>query len=325
MLDEICIRRRAGRKFDPDSVLKSRWTILSSLSHCGSQTSDGCFNRGIKLIQENSTGRLCVLKMLPPDICSPGHAAHEIRILRDLKRYNGCGGHANVLRLLDADDGSKHPHDIPWTVTELCDRGTLAQLVKLYGDERLHLPEAFLWHVFEGLSEAVRFCHGQGVVHRDITLTNVFLQSSGRRHAYPRIQLGDFGCAVTRTDLAQFPFGSFFPGNPRFMPPEGCEAEPACDIYQIGLVLLCLYMCDLNPTECLADFLNGQDARGGKGSRELEILVKWCLASKGEERPSADVLVKKIRKLKVERQGGSLFEELMEMQKEVGFESDSTG
>ncbi|KAF1979273.1 kinase-like protein [Bimuria novae-zelandiae CBS 107.79] len=300
MLDEICIRRRAGPKFELGSILNCRWKILSSLVHGGGQVSDGCFNRGIKLVQDVSSGQLAVLKMLSPDILCPGHAAREIRILKDLFGH-GDVAHENAVRLLDSNEGVKHPHDIPWAVTDLCDAGTLAQLIKMYGDGRLFLPEEFIWHVFDGLAKAVRFCHAQGVIHRDITLTNVLLGSPSQNDTYPTVQLGDFGCAVTQKDMVQSSLANLLPGNPRFLPPEGCEAHKASDIYQTGLVVLCLYMRDNDPTESLADFAAEADTHGQICSPELKSLIEWCMAAKSTERPSAEILVRKIQEAKTER------------------------
>ena len=287
MLEEICIRRRAGDKFEPGSTLDGRWTIVQSLTHRGSQVSDGCFNRGIKLVEDVSSGNLCVLKMLPPDILCPDHAAREIHLLRSLSQHGG-EIQTNLVRFMDSYNGAEHPHDIPWVVTAFCNSGTLAQLVKRYQDEGIRLPEAFLWHVFEGLAKALRFCHSQGVMHRDITLSNVFLHSKNLDDTYPVIQLGDFGCAVRQEGSAPPSVEHLFPGNPGFLPPEGCEAHAASDVYQLGLVVLCLYMANLDPIESLADFIAEGNTHERLYSQKLTELIQWCMVTEMSKRPNAE-------------------------------------
>jgi len=321
MLDEICIKRRAGRKFDPGSVLAGRWTIVSSLSHQGGDISDGCFNRGIKLVTDARDQRSYVLKMLTPDICLPGHAARELRILQHLTR---CAGEdpTNLVRLYAMEDGARHPHDIPWIMTEHCDAGTLAHMMTMCEDEQVNFPEPFLWHVFQSLAQAARFCHSNGVVHRDITLTNVFVQNAQANDIYPSIKLADFGCAVTRDDLETLSIGELFPGNPRYMPPEGCEANPSCDIYQLGLVMLCMFMREAEPTEALADFYSNQGCQ--TYSPELRNLIHWCLSKNAKDRPSADVLVRKIeesRSQMAQYKGQMSFEDLLKRERKGSLDS----
>ncbi|KAK7187160.1 kinase-like protein [Paraphaeosphaeria sporulosa] len=314
MLEEICIRRRAGCKFELGSVLNHRWIIASSLSDHDNHASDSCTNRGIKLVQENSTGKWCILKMLPPDILRPGNAMREICVLQNLNRQ-GKTGHTNIVRLLDFADGCQHPHDIPWMVTELCDRGTLAQLVENYASQGVHLPEAFLWYAFERLAAAVQFCHNSGVVHRDITPTNIFLHSNTDMHTYPNLQLGDFGCAADEHYLLESTVEILSPGNPDFMPPEGYLVQASCDIYQVGLVVLCLCMRETDPTESLADFFNEMNTCGRQISTDLKRLIIWCLSREAAQRPSAEVLVASIDRIVSERQSNRktfAFESLIE-------------
>lgn len=292
MLEEICIRKRAGRKFEPGSTLNHRWTIVSSFSENVSRISDGSSNRRVKLVQDISTGKWGILKMLTPDIVYPDHAMREICVLQNLTRL-AEEGQTDIVRLLDFDDGSQHPHDIPWMLMELCDRGTLAQLVKDYSNKGMHLPEAFLWHVLEQLATSVQFCHSTGVLHRDITPANVFLQTNPEAHTYPHVRLGDFGCAFNEHDWTQMTLATLSPGNPSFMPPEGYTVEASCDIYQVGLVILCLCMGEVDPTESLADFYTD----GRKISPELNHLLAWCLAAEATQRPSAEMLIASIQRI----------------------------
>jgi serine/threonine protein kinase len=85
---------------------------------------------------------------------------------------------------------------------EFANRGTLQQLVQAYRDDMgLALPERFLWHLFESLVEAIRYCHegtGNPVIHNDIRAANIFLFFDPASETdYPIVKLGDFGCSNT--------------------------------------------------------------------------------------------------------------------------------
>jgi serine/threonine protein kinase len=69
---------------------------------------------------------------------------------------------------------------------ELCQHGTLQDL--LYRRGRLSEPEARYFMI--QILDSVEFLHSNLVIHRDLKLGNIFLQSG------LRVKLGDFGLAA---------------------------------------------------------------------------------------------------------------------------------
>ncbi|KAG1853444.1 kinase-like domain-containing protein [Suillus subalutaceus] len=87
--------------------------------------------------------------------------------------------------------------------------------------------------------------HGKGIVHGDLTATNVLVDSSGC------LRLADFGLSMVLAEAGNATFNSCHPGNVRWMPPEalrdGDEDEDeakdekptkAWDVYSYGCVVL---------------------------------------------------------------------------------------
>ena len=79
-----------------------------------------------------------------------------------------------------------------------------------HSDNRLEVPEQFLWYLFEclciaglvleqGDSETNPVVDWNTIVHRDMKMANVFLSLPSETHyrCYPVPKLGDFGAAIT--------------------------------------------------------------------------------------------------------------------------------
>jgi serine/threonine protein kinase len=149
----------------------------------------------------------------------------EVRLLSKLT-------HPNIIPIVAANTAS-----LPfWYVTPLYEHSLLTYLPEIVcRHERIHPVVA---KVMAGVS----FAHESGILHRDISLGNVLLNSLAD------VVVGDFGLArsladveSTRTQSLQF-FGTRY-----FMPPEAHElgskyADERGDIYSIGRLIVALYL-----------------------------------------------------------------------------------
>ena len=80
---------------------------------------------------------------------------------------------------------------------------------------------------------ALTYCHAQGVLHRDLKPTNIFLLENGMAKVL------DFGLAKRENDEPLTALGKRI-GTPRYMAPEvvrGTPPDHRADIYQLGLLL----------------------------------------------------------------------------------------
>jgi eukaryotic-like serine/threonine-protein kinase len=91
------------------------------------------------------------------------------------------------------------------------------------------LPEAAVWKLMAGLSEALQILHGTGLVHRDLEPGSISLASDG-----PRVS--DFGLTRSQDSTAQASMDSLL-HTPPFMSPEQARGEPAgppSDVFSLG-------------------------------------------------------------------------------------------
>lgn len=173
----------------------------------------------------------------------------------------------------------------PWLASAYVPGPSLAEAVREHGP----LPEAAVWRLLSGLTEALDRVHSFRLVHRDLKPSNVLLSQDGPR-------LIDFGIvrAVDRTALTGT---GLTVGSPGYMSPEqarGHDVGPAADVFALGAVL--------------AYAATGREAFGGGSGPdvlyrvvheepdidglpdELAAIVARCLVKQPEDRPSLTVL-----------------------------------
>nr|QJD55598.1 snf1-related protein kinase [Euplotes vannus] len=96
----------------------------------------------------------------------------EVKILKKMR-------HKNIIQLLDTFETQKHII----FVMELCSGGDLLNYVR----KRRKLTEDNAKPLFKQILEALQYCHRLNILHRDIKLDNIILDSEGV------IKVGDFG------------------------------------------------------------------------------------------------------------------------------------
>lgn len=165
----------------------------------------GGMSEAVQVVQHQATGVLYVEK--------------RVRINRDPHEKIRAIAEVNALRMVKGDN-LNYMKDRYWSsssltiILEYCSAGSLED--RITGSTHA-TSEAFCWHTLMGLAKALTFLHygtrdalREGPVkdwnalwHLDIKPCNVFLSTSGQRGPYPRIVLGDFGCAVSASDILE--------------------------------------------------------------------------------------------------------------------------
>lgn len=165
-------------------------------------------------------GRLVAVKCVREQADDP---QFRQRFAAEMEAARRVGGF-HTAQVVDADAEASPPY----LVTAYIPGPTLAQVIAEHG----RLPEPSLRVLGAGLAEALEAIHAAGLIHRDLKPSNVLIAHDG-----PRVI--DFGIARTMDRTALTGTGSVL-GTPTFMAPEqarGLALTPACDVFNLGLVL----------------------------------------------------------------------------------------
>jgi serine/threonine-protein kinase len=94
------------------------------------------------------------------------------------------------------------------------------------------LPAEDVREIAMGLAEALAYIHGRGVVHRDVTPSNVMITDTG-------VKLVDFGICAAIGSPEEQADGQLW-GTPAYLAPErlhGGPVGPAADVFALGVTL----------------------------------------------------------------------------------------
>jgi serine/threonine protein kinase len=166
------------------------------------------------------------IKVLLPNLAAdPALARRFDREARALAAVS----HPNVVAVFDVDPGGDDVSREPFFVMELCDGGSLAELM-----EAGRVPPGELIPILAATADGLGELHARGLIHRDVKPHNILLSAG-------RAKLADFGIArmdgtdattaltATNTTLGTLPY----------LAPEllvGERATPSSDVYALGVV-----------------------------------------------------------------------------------------
>ncbi|KAF9305038.1 G2-specific serine/threonine protein kinase [Mortierella antarctica] len=221
----------------------------------------------------------------------------EVNILKDLK-------HPNIVEFLERVIDRENC--FIYILMEYCEGGDLASVIQRHKENRVPIPEEFVWELMTQLIMALHECHygvivdpetkkttPRPILHRDLKPDNVFLD------AKKNVKLGDFGLSRTLNN-PQKAFAQTYVGTPYYMSPELISSslyDARSDIWSLGCVVF--EMCALQPP-FLADTLPQLTAKIKLGSvralpssysPELNQIIREMLQVDPRRRPTTKELL----------------------------------
>ncbi len=177
----------------------------------------------VLLVKDKLHGdEVVALKILKNDLAIDEHTLkrfkEEARLCQEI-------AHPNIIRAYDVVRFENH---LAYTMeyVEGCDLGDL------YRDAEM--TPTFIDHVFDQLLSALSALHAQKVVHRDLKLENIIVQSNGT------VKLGDLGL-IKHLELNDLTRAGILLGTAQYMAPEYVlkqKFDERSDLYAAGIILL---------------------------------------------------------------------------------------
>ncbi len=175
-----------------------------------------------------TSDRQVALKVLRPEMLERAAVRnHFHREARALMRIE----HRHVVALVDY---SGPEAELPFIAADLLEGSTLGAIVDRAGA----IPHALFQPIFSQVASGLAAAHAAGLLHRDLSLENIFVERDGR------IVITDFGLTAAaighRTSETFITRGTGIIGTPLYMAPEilrGGGYSARADVYALGICM----------------------------------------------------------------------------------------
>lgn len=177
------------------------------------------------LARDTKLDRLVAVSLVKPEAIEsdPEGTEREARVLGRI------GGHPNIVSLYDYEIDNEGA--LQYIVFQYLSGGTLAKCLQQAGQQSLD----DILRLGRQLSRGLAHLHDRGLIHRDVSPDNVWLDERHVAH------LGDFDSAITTTGadtLRPITTGSFAAPEEH----QGCALDVRTDLFSLGGGALCC--CD---------------------------------------------------------------------------------
>ncbi|XP_076302995.1 LOW QUALITY PROTEIN: neither inactivation nor afterpotential protein C-like, partial [Lasioglossum baleicum] len=293
-------RRRGGNRGDEEDFEETgRNTMqrLDSIQDPGKRyLLRECIGSGVcgdvfeAIDQQAGNKRVAVkVQKLTPE--SQSLIVEEYKVLRDLATHPNLPDFYGIYR---RRSGKKTEYDQIWFVMELCEGGTVMDLVHGLLAMNKKLREEHIGFILKEVIQALIYLHENNVMHRDIRGSNILLTKEGE------VKLVDFGLSR----MCQGEMGKRYTciGSPSWMAPEVAMSKGAgssggygnrADVWAIGITAIELAdgkppFQDMHPTRALFQIVRNPPPnlyRPSNWSQNFNDFIAECLEKNPENRP----------------------------------------
>lgn len=235
------------------------------------------------------SGQLVAIKIIDieqGDISNPRMADTYSDLIKEINALQllGASGAKNINHVIEALPVGQSM----WMVTEYCAGGSVSTLMRPNAPGGLQ--EKWIIPILREVAEALRWVHGQGIIHRDLKGANVLITEQGQ------VQLCDFGVAAVVA--TKFDKRTTVIGTPHWMAPELFDNATSygteVDIWAFGAMAYEFAVGQPPNVALCTDFaalgmyLKNQSPRldGDEYSAGLKDIVAFCLQSSTAKRPN---------------------------------------
>ena len=192
--------------------------------------------------------------------------------------------HKNIVKMFGFFFGNDHQE--PAILLEYCESNLKRRVKKLSKEDRRR--------IIVELSSAMKEVHRVGIIHRDLKLENILLDSKNR------VKVSDFGlCTFIKSDDETMSHTQMA-GSLKYMAPEILQGrtdyDEKVDVYSFGVVVFLILTKGEFPSINVVDVGTGKQAQIPSNISEFSRkLILDCWSFKSKDRPSFFDIVSRLR------------------------------
>ncbi|XP_038611640.1 myosin-IIIa isoform X2 [Tachyglossus aculeatus] len=293
--------------FDSFPDPSDTWEIIETIGK-------GTYGKVFKVLNKKN-GQRAAVKILDP--------VHDIdeEIEAEYNILKGLSDHPNVVKFYGMYfKKDKKNGDQLWLVLELCNGGSVTDLVKGLLKRGESMKEVLIAYILREALLGLQHLHNNKTIHRDVKGNNILLTTDGG------VKLVDFGVSAQLTSTQLHRNTSV--GTPFWMAPEviACEQQldtnydARCDAWSLGITAIELGdgdppLADLHPMRALFKIPRSPPPtlqQPDLWSAEFNDFINKCLTKDYEKRPTVSDLLQHEFISQVEGKETSLQKQLME-------------
>ncbi|XP_046822290.1 neither inactivation nor afterpotential protein C isoform X2 [Vespa crabro] len=215
----------------------------------------------------------------------------EYRVLRDFAGHPNLPDFYGIYR---RRSGKKTEYDKIWLVMELCEGGSVMDLVRGLIASNKKMREKHIAYILKEVIKALIHLHENNVIHRDVRGSNVLLTKEGE------VRLIDFG--LSRMIKGELGRRNSCIGSPNWMAPEVVTSKTGgsdsgygsrVDVWAIGIMAIELAdgrppFQDMHPTRALFQIVRNPPPtlyRQSNWSQNFNDFISECLEKNPDNRP----------------------------------------
>ncbi|XP_030796722.1 myosin-IIIa [Rhinopithecus roxellana] len=274
----------------------------------------GTYGKVFKVLNKKN-GQKAAVKILDPIHDIDEEIEAEYNILKALSDHRNVVRFYGIYFKKDKVNGDKL-----WLVLELCNGGSVTDLVKGFLKRGERMSEPLIAYILREALMGLQHLHNNKTIHRDVKGNNILLTTEGG------VKLVDFGVSAQLTSTRHHRNTSV--GTPFWMAPEviACEQQldttydARCDTWSLGITAIELGdgdppLADLHPMRALFKIPRNPPPKLRQPelwSAEFNDFISKCLTKDYEKRPTVSDLLQHKFITQIEGKDVMLQKQLME-------------
>ncbi|XP_072936347.1 neither inactivation nor afterpotential protein C-like [Epargyreus clarus] len=244
----------------------------------------GVFGDVYKAIDNEAAGKEVCVKIQEYTEDREDYIQDEYKMLRDFTE------HPNMVDFYGVFCDDTEEIDKVWFVTELCEFGSVLDIVKKLKEADKKMSEHHIAFILKHTIKALSYLHENKIMHRNVRCDNIMINKDGD------VKLADFGLSCMLDEEMGKTINNI--GSPSWMAPEvvACTEEGydnRADVWALGITTIEMVdgkapFQDMHPTRALFQIVRNPPPsllKPSMSSNEINDFITECLEKNPEHRP----------------------------------------